>query len=329
MTHSRRDVLVGACGAAVGSAAGLSAAPAQAYAPQAGRQAPGFYRYKVGAVEITAVTDGQVSFPLGDKFVTNVPKADVSKALEEAHLAPDQITIVFTPIVVNTGSKLVVIDTGYGPGNLEKTNGASGQFHNNLGAAGIDRGAVDAVVISHFHADHINGLLTADGKPAFANAEILVPAKEWAFWMDDGAMSRAPEQQKAGFANVRRVFDALGRKVAQYDGARDVVPGITPIQTNGHTPGHVSYTIASADAALLVTSDLTNRPELFLRHPGWYAMFDMDPKMAEAARRKSFDMAVAEKMLVQGFHYPFPAAGYVEKEGDGYRLTPAPWKGTL
>ena len=328
MNATRRDLLAG--GSAALAFAALPGAPADAFAPQAGKQNAGFYRYRLGTFEITAVTDGAVTFPLSDTFVTNVAREEVNKALETAYLPKDQITIVFTPLVVNTGSKLVVIDTGYGPGMMEKSKGATGQFHANLAAAGIDRATVDAVVISHFHADHINGLLTADGRPAFANAEILVPATEWKFWMDDSEMSRASsDMAKGNFANVRRVFGALSSKVAQFEPGRDVAPGVASIAAYGHTPGHVSLTVASGADAMLETCDLTNRPELFLVHPDWRIVYDMDPAMAEAIRRKMFDMAVAERMQVQGFHFPFPATGHVEKQGAGYRIAPSPWRASL
>src|SRR2546425_13352488 len=186
---SRRTVLAGA--AAAVSAGGASSF-ARAAAPPAGRQAPGWYRYKVGSIEVTAVTDGARANPLTDTFIRNVKKDDVNKALEANYMEKDKITVPYTPIVVNTGSKLVVIDVGLGPALYEQSKGAVGQFHTNLAAAGIDRNAVDIVIISHFHPDHINGLLTADNKPAFPNAEIMVPATEWAYWSDDGNMSKAP-----------------------------------------------------------------------------------------------------------------------------------------
>ncbi len=320
MGISRRGLLAGGAAAALAT---LPGAPATAFAPQVGKQNAGFYRYRLGSFEITAVTDGSRTASLADNFVKNAKKDEVNTALEAAHLPRDEFTIVFTPTVVNTGSKLVVLDTGNGPGAYAQSKGAVGQFQSNLAASGIDAGAVDAVVISHFHGDHINGLLNADNRLAFANAEILVPKDEWAFWMDDAAMGRAPEGQKAAFANVRRVFDAFGRKVTPYEAGKEVVPGVAALATHGHTPGHMSYVVSSGKGAVLVTADLTNRPELFLRNPGWHAAFDMDPAMAEAARRKTFDMAVADNMLVQGFHFPSPSVGRVEKDADtGYRLAP-------
>jgi glyoxylase-like metal-dependent hydrolase (beta-lactamase superfamily II) len=299
---------------------------ALAAAPMAGNQAPGFYRYKLGDYEVTVVTDGVNQFPLPESFVTNVKKDAVNAALAEAFMEKDKMTVPYSPIVVNTGAKLVVIDTGTGEANFERSKGAAGQFQQNLAASGIKRDAVDTVVISHFHGDHVNGLLMADNKPAFPNAEVMVPAVEWKFWMDDGEMSRAPQGRMADlFKNNRRVFDALGRKVTPYEWNKEIVPGITAYGTVGHTPGHTSYVIASGSSRVYVQSDVTNHPALFVRNPGWHAGFDQDPKMAEETRRKVYDMVVAEKMLMQGFHYPFPAHGHVEKSGDGYRIIPVAW----
>lgn len=328
---TRRGVLAGTASAALATTfAPLSGIePARAAAPAVGKQNAGFYRYKIGDFEVTAITDGARSFPLPDTFVKNQKKDDVNVALQAAFMPKDLMTIPFTPAVINTGSKIVAIDTGSGAGALEQSKGAVGQYMNNLAASGIDAKAVDTVIISHFHGDHIGGLLGADGKPAFPNAEVMVPAKEWAFWTDDAKASAAPEGMKGAFANVKRVFDGIGRKVTQYEGGKELVSGITSMETIGHTPGHMSYIVASGNGRLFIQSDVTNHPALFLRNPGWHVTFDMDGPAAEAVRRKVYDMVATEKMLVQGYHYPFPAAGYVEKDGSNYRLVPVQWNPSI
>ena len=329
---NRRSVLTGAVAASAATViTPLATPPATAAAPPAGKQNAGWYRYKVGTHEVTVATDGVNRFKFPDTFVVNKGRAEVNAGLAGAFLqpAPDMIAIPYSPIAVNTGTKLVVIDTGTGEANFERTKGAAGQFHGNLKAAGIDRNQVDSVIISHFHGDHINGLLTPDNKPSFANAEILVPAAEWKYFMDDGEMSRqTSDRMKGVFAGVRRVFDALGRKVTPYEPGKELAPGITSVATNGHTPGHNSHIIASGDAKVFVQGDVTNIP-LFVRNPGWHLMFDEDANMAEATRRKVYDMLAAEKMMVQGFHYPFPALAYIEKTSSGYRETLVPWSPTL
>jgi glyoxylase-like metal-dependent hydrolase (beta-lactamase superfamily II) len=303
---------------------------AHAAALPANKQAPGYYRYNIGSFEVTAVTDGVRIWPL-DNFVRNAAKDEVIAALSAAYLENDKVALPYTPIVINTGRQLVVVDTGAGPAFYEQTKGGLGQFHTNLVAAGIDRNVVDSVIISHFHLDHINGLLTADNKPAFPNAEIAVPAAEWKFWSDDGNMSRAPAGSPVefNFKNMRRVFGALGNKVRQYEPNKEVVPGISSVATYGHTPGHTSHLITSGSVNVMVQADVTLLPALFVRNPGWHVFLDMDGPMAEQTRRKTYDMAIAEKLLIQGYHHPFPALAHVEKDGAGYQMVPAMWHPTM
>jgi glyoxylase-like metal-dependent hydrolase (beta-lactamase superfamily II) len=325
MKLTRRNLLAGA--------AGIAAAPlwpsisANAAAPLADKQAPSFYRYKVGDAQVTVISDGVNTFPLADSLVPNVKKEDVAAALEKAYMPKDKVSIQFGPLVINSGGKLVVLDTGNGPGAFASSKGAVGQFATNMAAAGVDPKAVDVVVISHFHGDHINGLLNADNVLAFPNAEVLVPATEWKYFMDDGEMSRqTSERMKGVFANARRVFEAgLKKKVTPYEWNKEVAPGLLAVDTVGHTPGHTSYVLSSGSGKVFVQSDVTNIPYLFAANPGWHAFFDQDADMAEKSRRRVYDMMVADKLMVQGFHYPFPGLGNVEKDGGGYRVIPAPW----
>jgi len=326
---TRRTVLAGASAVSAASAGGLlnGLTPAKAAAPQLGRQAPGFYRYKVGSLEVTVVTDGARSFPLPESFVNNASKDQVNTALEQAFMPRDKMTLVYNPIVVNTGSRLMVIDTGYGPAEGAKPGVTHGQLQKNLVAAGIDSKDIDTVIISHYHPDHVEGLLAAESAPAFPNAEIMVPAAEHKFWMDDGEMSRAPKgRMEELFKMNRRVFSGeISKRVKTYEWGKEVAPGLTSVATPGHSPGHTSFVLASGNDRIFVFSDVTNRPELFVRNPGWHAFFDQIPDMAEQSRRKSLDMLVADKMMVQLFHAPFPGLGHMEKDGQGYRFVPAPW----
>jgi len=203
MELTRRHALAGA--AAITATPLLPTMAARAAAAVADKQAPSFYRYKVGDIQVTVVSDGRNTFPLEDSFIVNAKKEEVNAALEKAFLPRDIFTIYFAPLVINTGGRLVVIDTGNGPVAKVNSKGANGQFADNMAAAGFDPKAVDMVVISHFHTDHVNGLLTADGSPAFPNAELLVPATEWKFWMDDGEMTVRPQGACRGFSRTTAI----------------------------------------------------------------------------------------------------------------------------
>ncbi len=320
---TRRAVLAGASAAAL---APLGVSSARAVAPPSGRQAPGIYRYKVGAYECTSINDGSRTFPMPDAFVTNVGKDEALKAAAAAYFPKGSVTVPFNPQLINTGSKLILIDTGYGPGIAPSV----GLTVTNMLAAGIDPKAVDMVILSHLHPDHANGIRMADGSLAFPNAEIKLPAKDWAFWMSDDNMSKAQgDLMKNYFGNVRKVFAGLENKVTRYEWDQEVAPGVTALSTPGHTPGHTSFAVASGNARIFIQSDVTNIPEFFLLHPDWHVMYDVDPVQAQATRHRFYDMASAEKATVVGFHFSFPSVGHVEKNGQGYRLIPATWQPVL
>ena len=326
---TRRSALLGTTAAAF--AAALAPAPAGANAPAAGKQAPGVYRYKVGDIEVSVITDGVVRAPLPADLVINAKVDEVKAALTDAHMNPDVFNNTYTPVVLNMGGKLVLIDTGVGEAAFNTTKGTAGQFLNNLAAAGLKPENIDTVVISHYHGDHVNGLLRADNSLTFPNAEILVPAKEHAFWMDDGEMARAPKGRMEGlFKNNRRVFSGeVMKRVRTYEWDKDVLPGLLAIGTPGHSAGHTSHILSSGSAKVFIQADVTHVPYLFARHPGWHVFVDQIPDLAETTRRKIYDMLVADKMMVQGFHYPFPAHAYIEKNGDGYREIMVPWNAAI
>ena len=316
MPISRRTLLTGAATAA------LAPSLAHAALPLSGKQAPGFYRFKLGEYEVTLLHDGERSFTPPANFVTNVPPDQALAAAGEAFMPAGKVTVPFNPTLINTGSKLVLIDTGNGP----SPDGAVGQLFPNLAAAGVQPGDIDIVVISHLHPDHTNGLRTLDNAIAFPNATIIAPEPDWAFWMSDDNMARATNPvDKAYFANTRKVLGGLDQRIGRYNWGQEVAPGITALSTPGHTPGHTSYAIASGSSRMLVQSDVTNIPEFFLRNPDWHVMYDHDPELAQATRHKFYDMAASEKMLVAGYHFAFPSLGHVEKAGAGYRLVPVAW----
>jgi len=318
---TRRDVLAGSGAAAVTA----SAPPASAAAPLAGKSTPGIYRYRIGEFELTALYDGIWYRPITKEFIRNAPFAEVEHALDAAFMPHDKLATPFTTLIVNTGKKLVLIDTGTG-GQISPT---AGMIVDNLAAASIAPADVDQIVISHFHPDHINGIKDKDNNLIFPNAEIMVPGPEWGFWMDDANLNAAPAAMKETFLNQRRIFFDIAKTVTHYEPGKEVAPGIVTVPAPGHTPGHTVFAIHSGNESLMVLSDTAQHPAVFARHPDWQAAFDVDGKATIATRKRLFDRAAADRMLVTGYHFPFPACGHLIKTASGYEHVPVEWQPTL
>jgi glyoxylase-like metal-dependent hydrolase (beta-lactamase superfamily II) len=320
MTLDRRTLMTtGIAAGGLLAIGGASITPARAAAPMVGKQAPGFYRFKLGDFEVTALSDGTASGPLTEGRIPNVPLADVKKVMESQFMPTEPAVNYFTQMTINTGSKLILIDAGFANNGAPTT----GQLAANMAAAGIDPKQIDTVLVSHFHGDHINGLRAKDGTAVYPNAEIMVPSKEWAFWMDDARMSAAAEGARPGFAMTRRVLSPMSKDVKQFEWGKELVPGVTAIQSDGHTMGHTSFVVSSGTKSLLVIGDAANDPRLFARNPEWHLGFDTDKALAVTTRKKLLDMAAADKMQCSFYHAAFPATGFVAKNATGYDWFPA------
>ena len=328
MTIERRNAFIGAglLGSAAIAAKLIRPAAAQT-APAA--QAPGFYRFKVGAWTITTVHDGFFSRPV-EGFVRNAPLAEVQAVLGASFLNTASLPIPFTVTFAQKDATLVVFDAGNGVTPATATNG---KMIANMAAAGIDPARVTHVIQSHFHGDHVNGLLNATGGAAFANAEIIVPAVEWAWWSEASNETRSPEGQRPTFANAARRFAPYAGKIRQIAAGAEVLPGITSIAAYGHTPGHTIYRVADGAEQMIFMSDVVNRPELMAPRPDWQIIFDFDGAAAAATRHRILDMVAADRVRVTGYHFPFPANGYFAKHHiggvPGFVFVPAEWSSAI
>lgn len=316
---TRRRLLAGSATTAAASTFGGAA---DATAPIAKTQGSGVYRYRLGDYQLTALYDGLWPIPIDDDFVRNASRTQVDKALAAGFLPPGILPISFTALLVNTGAKLVLIDTGTA-GQITDT---AGSLPANLAAAGVPAKAIDIILISHFHPDHINGIKTKDGDKVFPNAEVLVPEPEWKFWMYDGNLTAATGTVKKYLLNARRIFRDIAAEVKHFVPGAEIAPGISSIAAYGHTPGHCAFSISSGNESMLVLSDSVRDPLLFVRHPDWQPSFDMDGPLAVETRRLLLDRAAADKMLVQGYHFPFPACGHITKSGRSFDLVPVLWQ---
>lgn len=281
-----------------------------------------FHKYNVGDIEVCVVSDGYIVAPLADGLIPNASTSDVFNALREAKLPTDELTTTFAPLVLRNGSETVLIDTGVGPDLGAEPGSTKGLLTRNMRENGIDPNDVNVVVISHFHGDHVNGLL-AHNELVFPNAEIAVPEPEWSFWMDDDKMSRAPRGRMSHlFQNNRRVFERVRDRVRQYRWGEEVVRGLEAFAAPGHSVGHTAFWLRSGKDQIFIQSDLTNQAALFVRNPDWYSVLDQFPDETVRVRREIYEMLAAERIQLQAFHHPFPGRCYLEKDGPGYRRIP-------
>ena len=317
---TRRDLIVSSAAAAAvlgvpKQMAFLGATSAEARAAME----QGFYKFKVGDIEMTAIYDGAWNRDHDPGFIKNATVEDTKAALKAGGLPEDKVTVPYTVMAAKVGGKVVLFDAGTGA-QLAPTAGLLKTKH--LAAAGIAPDDVSVVIITHFHPDHIFGLMEKEtNAPVFTKAEIIVPEVEYKYWTDPATLASLPEARKGLAKRIQATFPNW-KNITRVDGEKEVLPGIRALPAFGHTPGHTGFHISSGSDQLYLLGDITNIPALFLKNPGWHAAFDMDGPLAEANRRKLIGRVVAEKATMAGYHYPFPAVGKVEADGSGFAFSP-------
>ena len=291
-----------------------------AEAPQQKVQVPGYYRLMLGNLEVTALYDGPID--IDEKLLKSIAKRDIQRLLARQFLKGPKVQTAVNAYLVNTGSKLVLVDAGaaklFGP--------ELGNIVNNLKAAGYTPEQVDTVLITHLHGDHVNGLVTPEGQRVFGNAEVWSAKADNDFWLSEEIAAQAPKDFQPFFKMSRDAaapYLAAG-KWKTFDSDRELLAGVSSVDTHGHTPGHVSYMLQSGDQRLLILGDLVHNHAVQFARPEVAIEFDNDPKQAVAARKRIFFMAAKEKLMVAGMHLPFPGIGHVRKESaGGYAWVPA------
>ena len=313
---SRRDFVVStAMAAALGLNARLAVSPA--FAQKIADPAKGFVTYKVGAAEVTALYDGIWEKPHDPAFIANASVEDVKAAMVKAGLPADFVSIPFTVLVIKTGGKTIMCDSGTG-GQVQPT---AGKLAANMKAAGIDPAKIETILISHCHPDHIFGLMEKDtNKPVYPNAELIISDVEYKFWTDPAVIDRLPEARKGLARRIQAVFPTW-KNIRQVEGEPEVAPGIRFVSSPGHTPGHRAFHLSSGSSELMISNDTAYVPALVVANPGWHGQYDQDAALAESSRRKLLDRVIADKVMICGYHFPFPGAGTMAKDGAGYALT--------
>lgn len=302
---TRRATLTGA--AALPLAATATGALAGGHGGKAA--APIARTFTLGSMSVTTLLDGTAARD-GAKEIFGGGASDEDWAAVSADnfIPADSAQFFFTPTVIDTGSEVVLFDTGLGQGGIQKA----------MADAGVGPDGVDIVVLTHMHPDHIGGMMT-DGAPTFPNARYVTAAAEYDFWSKMEAGNRVGDL-------VASNVTPMAEKMTFVDDGASVASGVTAMASFGHTPGHMCYMLESDGQQLVLTADLANHYVWSFAHPEWEVRFDMDKAAATESRRAVLGMLAADKVPMIGYHMPFPAAGYVETRGDGFRFVPVSYQ---
>jgi len=288
-------LFLSACVLALGAAAPV-------WADEADTPNVGDALYKVGGLEVVAVHDNHYAIPNDGKiFGGGAGPEAVSKALKAAGAPTDKITVQFSGLLVKDGNRLILIDTGAGPG-------LKGGLIDSLKRAGVTPDQITDVLITHSHFDHVGGLVTADGKAAFPNATVRMTTKEWAFM-------QANKEQAA-------ITSAIAPQVRTFESGANISSHVTAVPIEGHTPGHTGYEIIDGEAKLLDIGDATHSSIVSLAHPEWAMGFDSDKTIGAESRIALLKRLSHSHEVVFAPHFPFPGLGRVKAEGQGYVWEP-------
>jgi glyoxylase-like metal-dependent hydrolase (beta-lactamase superfamily II) len=318
-SFDRRGAFLLAAAAGGGVLASGSRLPAARAAEDGPLPRPSHYGFGLGGFRVTTLLDG---YAQGDgphpTFGQDQPAEAVQELAQANFLPPNQMENSYTPVLVDTGEAVVLFDTGNVPGRQP----TAAHLVDHLRAAGYGPDQVDVVVLTHMHGDHIGGLMR-DGQPTFPNARYVTGQAEYDFWAADERLSGPTEQ---GATLFRANMMPLAEKTTFLADEGEVVSGIRAVAAFGHSPGHMAYHIESDGQRLLLWADTANHYVMSVQRPDWHVRFDMDKEAAAATRRRILDMAAADRLVVTGYHMPFPALGFIERSGESFRWVPVSYQ---
>ncbi len=279
-----------------------------------------FHRFRVGAFNCCAVSDGSVTYPTSMFFV-NARKEEYDPVLREHGLPTQGESLTScTSLYIESGKHRVLVDAGGDPHAPP-----CGRLARNLRQMGSDAGSIDTLIISHAHPDHIGGILGPNGQLTFPNARYVMAKDEWEFWMDKPDLETLPAGEGVGammLESVGKMLPPIRERVELMDGEQEILPGIRLVPSPGHTPGHLAIEVRSEGEVLLDVVDGILHPALVERQE-WYSAFDLHPQTMQASRQLLLERAAKNGAAVRACHFPFPGLGRVAREGQGWVWKPA------
>ncbi|MCI2398573.1 MBL fold metallo-hydrolase [Aliiroseovarius subalbicans] len=315
---TRRDLLRLA---AVAPAFAMPSAARAAVLTPSGAGNPAHFRFDLGAAKVTIVSDGYFTIPMSGQAMN--ASEEEKLAFLAAHYQDSEVGYSHTNhLYVEIGEAKVLVDVGSGSRFAE----TAGRLMENLEAAGIDPYAITHVVLTHAHPDHIWGIRDDFDEPIFPDAEYIIGADEYAWWMQDGLVDRVEPAMQQMVVGAVNSLTADGLEWTMAADGQEVVPGVRLVATPGHTPGHMSVMVESDGQSLIALGDAMSSTWLNFAHPEWFNGFDHDGDMTVQTRLRLMDMVATDRIAVLGYHFPFPGVGHVARRGDAFEFVPALWQ---
>ena len=303
------------------AAPALITSPARARLTAPDAQNAGWHRFKLGSFQISIVSDGNLLVPTGTVGVDQT-REDVVAFLKDRYLDQETNFSHTNHVLINTGDNQVLVDVGSG----ERFQPTAGRLSPNLEEAGIDPGDITHVALTHAHPDHVWGMLDEFDEPRFPDAAYSIAATEFDWWTGGDRVNQVPEAMQAMVVGAQNALTPMAEQTAMVTNGVEITPGVTMIDTPGHTLGHMSVMVESEGNQLLVVGDAINHVYASFEHPDWHFGFDMDKGQAVATRRRLLDMAATDRIPIAGYHLPFPGVGHVIKRGNAYQFLPEMWQ---
>jgi glyoxylase-like metal-dependent hydrolase (beta-lactamase superfamily II) len=304
----RRTLLTGGAACLVSATVGLHGHRAIAQARP--------HAFKVGRAEVTVFSDGELTVPVAFAL-PSTPAADIDQLFAANKLSREGLPSAINVALVKTESDLILIDTGAGGDFMP----GLGRLTDAFEAAGFKAEAVTKVIFTHAHADHLWGVIDPlDDNTRFPKAEHFMPSVEHAFWTSPDAEARVSEPFKRMATGTQRRLKQLGDRVNLRKPGDEIAPGVTLVDTAGHTPGHVAVHLKSGGEQLLIGGDVLTQHIVSFAKPEWRWGADMDADQAIAARKRTLDMLATDRMVLLGYHLPWPGLGRVERKDTAYRF---------
>jgi glyoxylase-like metal-dependent hydrolase (beta-lactamase superfamily II) len=332
---TRRSVFCAGTGLAVAASATRLLTPVSAQsegARQTGAKAingDGFYRFKIGDFQATVISDGYGQIPIRPILVVNASEAELAPVLR-ANFMQQVIQITNNILVVDTGRERILVDSGFG----EKLGPSFGSFPGleaNLRRAGIALESIDLVVSSHGHLDHIGGLVTKSGALAFPKAQFVFVDTEWNYWTGSRYESEVnsspmPDGFKKGTIEAaRNNLPPVANRSRFVKQGGEITSGVHYVPAPGHSPFHATILFTSGKVQFMHMGDIAHNAVTSLQHPDWTPIFDYDPTQAIKSRKAILSRVATDRIMVMGYHFPFPAIGHVVRRDAAYRWEAAQW----